>query len=184
MAKHVESEEVSQESQKFHILLMLTDGQISDMDETIKQIVAASVLPMSIVIVGVGSANFRSMDKLDSDDAMLYSRLSQKHADADIVQFVPFNEFRDDPTNLARETLREIPGQLLSWMGKQGFIPNTAPVASQSAAAAAGENGEEEEEEKFFSNQRNYFVNSIVARGAAEEDARSFVTQVGFCSQT
>ena len=87
----------------------------------------------------------------------------------DIVQFVPFNKFKDDPTNLARETLREIPGQLLSWMGKQGFIPNTAPVA------------EEEEEEKFFDDQRQDFINRIVQKGATEEDARKFVTEVGFC---
>ena len=35
VAKHVESEQVTQDSQKFHILLMLTDGGISDMEKTI-----------------------------------------------------------------------------------------------------------------------------------------------------
>ena len=46
---------------------------------------------MAIVIVGVGNANFRSMERLDGDDALLHSRLSGKTAEADIVQFVPFN---------------------------------------------------------------------------------------------
>ena len=46
---------------------------------------------MAIVIVGVGNANFRSMERLDGDNAMLYSRFSGKTAEADIVQFVPFN---------------------------------------------------------------------------------------------
>ena len=46
---------------------------------------------MAIVIVGVGNANFRSMERLDGDDALLRSNLSGKTAEADIVQFVPFN---------------------------------------------------------------------------------------------
>ncbi len=49
---------------------MLTDGAISDMADTKRAIIAASRLPMSIIIVGVGSANFSAMDELDSDDAM------------------------------------------------------------------------------------------------------------------
>ena len=47
---------------------MLTDGAISDMGNTMKAIIAASRLPMSIIIVGVGGADFAAMDALDSDD--------------------------------------------------------------------------------------------------------------------
>ena len=37
------------------------DGEITDMDDTVDRIVAASKLPLSIVIVGVGGADFKSM---------------------------------------------------------------------------------------------------------------------------
>jgi len=47
---------------------MLTDGAISDMVETKKTIIRASRLPMSIIIVGVGGANFAAMNELDSDE--------------------------------------------------------------------------------------------------------------------
>ncbi len=47
---------------------MLTDGVISDMGNTKRAIIAASRLPMSIIIVGVGDANFSAMDALDADD--------------------------------------------------------------------------------------------------------------------
>lgn len=40
------------------MLLILTDGQINDMQNTVDAIVAASDLPMSIIIVGVGAADF------------------------------------------------------------------------------------------------------------------------------
>lgn len=48
---------------------MLTDGAISDMAATIQAIVEASHLPMSIIIVGVGKANFDNMNELDADDS-------------------------------------------------------------------------------------------------------------------
>ena len=49
---------------------MLTDGAISDMRETVRAIIHASRLPMSIIIVGVGSANFSAMNELDADDGL------------------------------------------------------------------------------------------------------------------
>ena len=52
----------------------MTDGQISDMQKTIDEIVRASFLPLSIIIVGVGDANFNSMEKLDGDEEALYSQ--------------------------------------------------------------------------------------------------------------
>ena len=41
---------------------------------TIDEIVKASELPMSIIIVGVGEANFDAMETLDADEAPLVSR--------------------------------------------------------------------------------------------------------------
>lgn len=43
------------------------------MPETIKEIVNASRYPLSIIIVGVGSADFASMEALDSDNRRLQS---------------------------------------------------------------------------------------------------------------
>ena len=41
--------------------ILFQDGEISDMSETVDRIVAASTQPLSIVIVGVGGANFTNM---------------------------------------------------------------------------------------------------------------------------
>ncbi|XP_040424859.1 copine-9 isoform X2 [Cygnus olor] len=43
---------------QYHVLLIITDGVISDMLQTKEAIVTASALPMSIIIVGVGPAEF------------------------------------------------------------------------------------------------------------------------------
>jgi hypothetical protein len=47
---------------------MLTDGVIHDMRETIDKIVEASDKPLSIVIIGIGDADFTNMEILDADD--------------------------------------------------------------------------------------------------------------------
>ena len=65
--------EESQYNQKYNILLILTDGEIMDLQKTIDQIVRGSELPLSVIIVGVGNADFTNMDKLDADVEPLYS---------------------------------------------------------------------------------------------------------------
>ena len=47
---------------------MLTDGIIHDMRETIDLIVKASHMPISVIIIGIGEANFDNMEILDADD--------------------------------------------------------------------------------------------------------------------
>lgn len=56
---------------QYQILLIITDGIITDMTETIDKIVMASGLPTSIIIVGVGNADFSNMEQLDGDDGLL-----------------------------------------------------------------------------------------------------------------
>lgn len=63
------------------------------MDQTRTAIVEASYLPMSIIIVGVGRADFSAMEFLDSDDKLLRSARGDVAA-RDIVQFVPFRDFQ------------------------------------------------------------------------------------------
>eukprot|EP00731_Ephydatia_muelleri_P028945 Em0020g589a len=116
----------SQKPQNYFILLIITDGEISDMPETVDRIVAASTLPLSIVIVGVGGANFKNMEILDGDDTPLKDQREQQTA-RDIVQFVPFREVmrKDGPNGcVAKETLAEIPGQLMAFMKANNIAPN------------------------------------------------------------
>ena len=80
--------------QNYFVLLIITDGVISDMADTISAIVHASTLPYSIIIVGVGPADFSAMDALDCDTGMLRDKNGYA-AQRDIVQFVPFRNFEN-----------------------------------------------------------------------------------------
>lgn len=105
--------QMSQNNQQYTILLILTDGAIMDLQLTVDEIVAASGLPLSIVIVGVGDADFDSMAALDADESPLYSQAHSKYCERDIVQFVPYLEYKNDEAALTKQVLGEIPKQLV-----------------------------------------------------------------------
>lgn len=113
----------------YFVLLIITDGIISDMHLTKRAVISASSLPISIIIVGVGNADFDAMDELDSDDVRL--SVDGRYAERDIVQFVPLNRFLsktgpyvNSKADLAKEVLYEIPEQLTGFMKSHGFRPN------------------------------------------------------------
>ncbi|XP_051948039.1 copine-9-like isoform X2 [Xyrauchen texanus] len=126
--------EVTDGSQYF-VLLIITDGVISDMVQTREAVVTAASLPMSIIIVGVGPAEFDAMEELDGDEVRVSSR--GRVAERDIVQFVPFRDYIDRTGNqvlsmarLAKDVLAEIPDQLLSFMKSRGIEPRPALSSS------------------------------------------------------
>ena len=106
----------------YNILMILTDGQINDMNQTIDALVEASFLPISVIIVGIGNGNFGNMDILDADDNPLIDSRRRK-ADRDLVQFVPFNNFKNDPPKLAEQVLEEIPRQVVEYYQHKGINP-------------------------------------------------------------
>jgi hypothetical protein len=121
---YASAKESSQEQQQYFILLILTDGIINDMELARDELVKASELPLSVIIVGIGDEDFSLMKLLDSDEGMLYSKKLQRAACRDIVQFVPFKTCKDRPEVLAKEVLYEIPNQVVEYMTSKGIHPN------------------------------------------------------------
>uniref|UniRef100_A0A8C2Q3W4 Copine-3 n=1 Tax=Cyprinus carpio TaxID=7962 RepID=A0A8C2Q3W4_CYPCA len=115
---------------QYYVLLIITDGVITDMDQTRGAIVAASRLPMSIIIVGVGKADFTDMEILDGDDGRLRS-VTGEPAVRDIVQFVPFRKFQNAPREmLAQCVLAELPQQVTSYFRYINLSPPHEPKQS------------------------------------------------------
>lgn len=106
----------------YTVLMILTDGLITDFPETLTAIIKASRLPMSIIIIGVGNAEFGQMDALDSDNQMLRDHFGNTAA-RDIVQFVPFNTYKTNPSMLAAEVLKELPRQVDQFYASLGMQP-------------------------------------------------------------
>lgn len=131
-----------QDGKHYFVLLIITDGIISDMHNTKQAIINASKLPISIIIVGVGNADFGAMDDLDSDDQKL--SVNGRFAERDIVQFVPMNKYLDSngpyvrsQADLAKEVLAEIPAQMTGYMKSKNFKPVDVKTVKDSPAGAS-----------------------------------------------
>lgn len=124
-------------AQQYFVLLLLTDGAVTDVEATREAVIQASRLPMSVIIVGVGGADFEAMEQLDADGGPLRSR-SGDAAARDIVQFVPYRRFQNAPREtLAQTVLAEVPTQLVSYFKAQGWAPvkPVSPTAKGPAQA-------------------------------------------------
>lgn len=177
-----ESEQVSQYNQKFEILLLITDGIINDMAKTIDEIVRGSALPLAIIIVGVGDADFSNMDVLDGDDEALYSTALRKYMEADIVQFVPFNEFKHNPHLLAKETLAEVPTQLLNFYRKHNIAPFPKSEAQRQAMMqqlSMRQNYQPTVVPPYFAKQKEYFLQQASEMGFDMFQVQDFLEQKG-----
>ena len=108
---------------KYNILLILTDGIINDLGPTIDVLVEGSFLPLSVIIIGIGDDHFQEMVVLDGDIHPLIDSKGVKRM-RDLVQFVPFNKFKNDPTKLAEEVLEEVPRQLIEYYTMNRLYPN------------------------------------------------------------
>lgn len=130
------TDNMRQHPDNYTVLLILTDGEIHDMEDTIDAIVAASTLAMSIIIIGVGNEKFANMVTLDSDDRKLRSSTG-KIAKRDIVQFVPLKKYQSTSYSgegygnfngvndaLADAVLKELPRQVCNYYKGQGRKPN------------------------------------------------------------
>ena len=126
----------------YSIYLLLTDGIIQDMPETIDQVVEGSFLPLSIIIVGIGDANFDNMVVLDGDDYGLTDSNGRTWM-RDIVQFVPFREFEGDAIILREQVLEEIPEQVTSFYKIKGMRPQKIQfnLSQANLSMDSGENG-------------------------------------------
>lgn len=85
------------------------------MKETKKQLVDASEDPLSIVIVGIGDADFTGMEFLDEHDAT-------KEGGRDITKFVRFSDYKSFNA-LTEAVLDEIPDQLVEYFYNREMMP-------------------------------------------------------------
>ncbi|WRX24772.1 C2 domain - like 10 [Theobroma cacao] len=111
------------DSTKYFVLLIITDGVLTDIQETKDAVVKTTDLPLSILIVGVGDADFKQMEILDADDGCPLVSSNGRVATRDIVQFVPMREVHGGQISLVEALLQELPGQFLTYMQSRNIKP-------------------------------------------------------------
>jgi hypothetical protein len=104
----------------YTILLILTVGNDESIRETKRALIEASSSPLSVVIVGIGDADFTAMEELDEHDP-------QTEGGRDITKFVEFNEYHSYNA-LTAAVLDEIPDQLVDYYYERGILPPEAQL--------------------------------------------------------
>lgn len=99
----------------YTILLILTAGNVENVEETKELLIEVSDDPLSIVIVGIGDSDFTGMQFLDEHNPEL-------EAGRDITKFVRFSDYRSFNA-LTEAVLDEIPDQLVSYYYERGIMP-------------------------------------------------------------
>jgi len=105
-------QELAEEESKlsYTVLLILTAGNLEHIEETKAQLTEASEDPLSIVIVGIGDADFAGMAFDDTTEGR------------DITKFVRFSDYKSFNA-LTEAVLSEIPEQLVSYFYDRQILP-------------------------------------------------------------
>ncbi|XP_057416011.1 protein BONZAI 1-like isoform X2 [Lotus japonicus] len=120
----IASQSVANGGRKYFVLLIITDGVVTDLQETKDALVKASDLPLSILIVGVGGADFKEMEILDADKGDRLESSYGRIASRDIVQFVPFRDVQSGEISVVQALLAELPTQFLAYMRSRDIQPS------------------------------------------------------------
>ena len=89
------------------------------------------------------------MIQLDGDDIPLVSSTGIKRM-RDLVQFVPFNKYRNDPNMLAEQVLEEIPRQIMEYYTMNKIYPQNLAMSQLNKF---------EENKNIYKNNDNNYIN-------------------------
>ena len=107
----------------YGILLILVDDVVSDMEETINEIVEASYQALSIVIVGIGPADFTEMERFNDHTTLKAATKAMKRHSC---VFVPLEKtLKEGPLRQVTSwALQDIPCQIGEFCKMHEFHPD------------------------------------------------------------
>ena len=114
----------NQERHCYTTLVILSTGVVDDLQATIDAVCAsAEDAPLSIVIIGVGSGSFKSMERLMGDESGKLRHSNGVPVARDIVKFVAFNDYHGSASRCAAAALRDVPEQFVQHFLNAGVKP-------------------------------------------------------------
>ena len=95
----------AQADSQYCILLILTDGIVTDLSGTKRKLEVYSHLPLSVIIIGVGQADFAVMNSLESSGAGVRRT----------VTVVKLRQHQHDPSSIVKAALASLPEQIVEY---------------------------------------------------------------------
>jgi len=88
---------------RYCVLLIITDGMVDDVVETQRKLLVYKDLPLSVIIIGVGRADFRRMNALCNQQGTP-------------ISFVAFRQHQHEPSSMAKAALENLPREIVNYM--------------------------------------------------------------------
>ena len=131
------------DGKQYFVLIILTSGDINDLDEIRSAISAVSDWPISIIVAGIGNRNFSQFEELLFDHRPTTSSTTKRKSKTpsipigrsnyhfvDIKTQMPSTSIQSFSSsskanimrNVAKELLSQVPRQFAEWMQKSGKI--------------------------------------------------------------
>ena len=109
----------------YRILVIITDGDVSDTENTLIQLVRANALPVSILVIGVGD------EPMEKNKKMFNSEFLKLKCEGGIIRdFISFLRWEDyngfgkpGPKVFVRDALKNIPMQIVRFYKIRGVLP-------------------------------------------------------------
>ncbi|XP_022293562.2 copine-9-like isoform X1 [Crassostrea virginica] len=123
-----ESQNTSQNKQIYTVLMVITDGVINDINRTLRRLIAASHLPLSVLFIGIGPADFTLMEQFHIGmDTPLQNKKTNEVAVRANTHFVAFQKENINTGGnaaLAKEAMAALSTQIIQYMKKNNITPN------------------------------------------------------------
>jgi len=98
-------------SKEYTVVVILTKGSIHDVETTLKSLLGCDVLPISILILGIGEKRFDKLELFEKEGFFLPADKVKRP----FIHFWKSGNF-DSTETMVEESLKEIPSQLLEYM--------------------------------------------------------------------
>ena len=104
----------------YHVLMILTSGSLTDLNDTVDAVIDASYLPFSLIIIGIGNDDFKKMMEFNINTIPS----NKKRILRDSVKFVIFNAYKHNISELRKKVFEDIPNQMVEYYSKIKIYPN------------------------------------------------------------
>ena len=110
----------------YKVLILVSDGDVCDLDATLNQILRANSLPVSLIIIGVGQ------EKMELNRTVFETKFLRKNSQGgfvrDFVRFLHLADYTDGKMNIDRETflkkaVEDLPMQIVEFFRLRGIDP-------------------------------------------------------------
>ena len=107
---------------EFNILLLFSNCDIFDENAFVKDLIVSSSLPISIVIIGLGKGPFTKLENVEQQFLTLKDDEGNK-PQRKCLRFVSFNKNSKNFQNTAKNSLSNIPEEMVEYLGIKNIEP-------------------------------------------------------------